>query len=119
MTSPQWDGVAGKRVVLTGATNGIGLAAAEALAAQGAQLAIVARDQARGEQAAGRARAAAPSPEAAVDVLIADLTTQAEVRRLAASIAARYSAVDVLVNNAGAMFNARRVTGDGIERTWP
>jgi NAD(P)-dependent dehydrogenase (short-subunit alcohol dehydrogenase family) len=118
MTSPQWDGVAGKRVVLTGATNGIGLAAAEALAAQGAQLAIVARDQARGEQAAGRARAAAPSPEAAVDVLIADLTTQAEVRRLAASIAARYSAVDVLVNNAGAMFNTRRVTGDGIERTW-
>ena len=118
MTSPQWDGVAGKRVVLTGATNGIGLAAAEALAAQGAQLAIVARDQARGEQAAARARAAAPGPETTVDVLLADLTSQAEVRRLAASIAARYPAVDVLVNNAGAMFNTRRVTGDGIEQTW-
>ena len=118
MTSPQWDGVAGKRVVLTGATNGIGLAAAEALAAQGAQLAIVARDQARGEQAAARARAAAPSPETTVDVVLADLTSQAEVRRLAASIAARYPAVDVLVNNAGAMFNTRRVTGDGIEQTW-
>ena len=53
-----------------------------------------------------------------VDVLLADLTSQAEVRRLAASIAARYPAVDVLVNNAGAMFNTRRVTGDGIEQTW-
>jgi NAD(P)-dependent dehydrogenase (short-subunit alcohol dehydrogenase family) len=118
MTPLQWEGVAGKRVVLTGSTNGIGLAAAEALAARGAQLTIVARDQVRGEQAAGRARAAATSPEATVDVLLADLTSQAEVRRLAASIAARYPAVDVLVNNAGAMFNTRRVTADGIEQTW-
>jgi NAD(P)-dependent dehydrogenase (short-subunit alcohol dehydrogenase family) len=118
MTSLQWDGVTGKRVVLTGATNGIGLAAAEALAAHGAQLAIVARDQARGEHAAARARAAAPSPETTVDVVLADLTSLTEVRRLAASIAARYPAVDVLVNNAGAMFNTRRVTGDGIEQTW-
>ncbi len=118
MTSPPWDGVAGKRVVLTGGTNGIGLAAAEALAARGALVAIVARDQARGEQAAGRARAAAPGPTTTVDVLLADLTSQAEVRRLAASIAARYPEVDVLVNNAGAMFNTRRVTADGIEQTW-
>ncbi len=118
MSSQQWDGVAGKRVVITGATNGIGLAAAEALAARGALLAIVARDQLRGEEAARRARAAAATPEATVDVLLADLTSQAEVRRLAAEISARYSAVDVLVNNAGAMFNARRVTTDGIEQTW-
>ena len=63
MTSPQWDGVAGKRVVLTGGTNGIGLAAAEALAARGAQLAIVARDQTCGERAAARGSCRRPGAE--------------------------------------------------------
>jgi NAD(P)-dependent dehydrogenase (short-subunit alcohol dehydrogenase family) len=113
----EWTGVAGKRVVMTGATNGIGLAAAEELAALGAELTIVARSPERAAMAVGRIRetaAGAPVPE----VLIADLSSQAEVRRLAAELLDRHGRIDVLVNNAGAMFRARRLTVDGIEETW-
>jgi len=53
-----------------------------------------------------------------VDVLEADLSSQADVRRLAVEIASRYERVDVLVNNAGALFGARRITADGVEQTW-
>jgi NAD(P)-dependent dehydrogenase (short-subunit alcohol dehydrogenase family) len=110
-------GVGGRRVVLTGATNGIGLAAAEALAARGAQLAIVARSEARADEAVTRIRAAA-EPGATVDVLIADLASQSSVRRLAGEILDRFPRLDVLVNNAGAIFASRRLTEDGIEATW-
>jgi NAD(P)-dependent dehydrogenase (short-subunit alcohol dehydrogenase family) len=108
--------VAGKQVVVTGGTNGIGLAAAEALAARGANLALVARDKDRGEAAAARARAA--SSGGVVDVVVADLSSQADVRRLAAEIGSRYDRVDILVNNAGALFASRQLTVDGIEKTW-
>jgi len=109
-----WSGVAGKRVVITGATNGIGLAAAEGLAAKGALLTIVARDQERGRVAAARV-----SPgDAEVGVLVADLASQAAVRRLAAEILERSPRVQVLVNNAGAVHTRRRLTEDGIELTW-
>jgi NAD(P)-dependent dehydrogenase (short-subunit alcohol dehydrogenase family) len=113
----EWTGVAGKRVVMTGATNGIGLAAAQELAALGAELTIVARSQERAALALERIRGAAenaPAPE----VAIADLSSQAEVRRLAAELLDRYERIDVLVNNAGAMFRTRRLTVDGIEETW-
>ena len=53
-----------------------------------------------------------------VDVVAADLSSQADVRRLAAEIASRYDRVDILVNNAGAIFASRQLTGDGIEQTW-
>src|SRR5438309_3901840 len=99
-----WTGVRGKQVVITGATNGIGLAAAEALAALGAKLAIVGRSRARTDAAAARIRSAAGG-EAVVDVLVADLASQASVRGLAAEILGRYSRVEVLANNAGAMVN--------------
>jgi NAD(P)-dependent dehydrogenase (short-subunit alcohol dehydrogenase family) len=102
--------------VLTGGSNGIGLAAAEGLAARGANVALVARDKARGEAAAARARAGAPG--AAVDVLVADLSSQADVRRLAAEVGSRYERVDVLANNAGAIFASRKITVDGVEQTW-
>ena len=108
--------VAGKRVVVTGGTNGIGLAAAAALAARGANLALVARDKDRGEAAAARARAA--SSGGVGDVVVADLSSQADVRRLAAEIGSRYDRVDILVNNAGALFASRQLTVDGIEKTW-
>ena len=108
----EWTGVTGKRVVLTGATNGIGLAAAEGLAALGAELTIVARSPERAATAVERIRGAAgdaPVPE----VVTADLSSQAEVRRLAAQLLDRHERIDVLVNNAGAMFRARQLTVDG------
>lgn len=106
-----WTGARGKRVILTGGTGGIGLAAARQLAGLGAELTIVGRSAQRAEQAS----ASIPRP---VDVLIADLSSQREVRQLAAELLWRYPRVDVLINNAGAMFGSRRTSVDGIELTW-
>ena len=106
-----------KQILITGATNGIGLAAGEALAALGANLAIVGRSQTRTRIASARIRAAA-GREATVATFIADLSSQASVRRLAAEVLARYPKLDVLVNNAGAMYGTRQLTKDGIELTW-
>jgi NAD(P)-dependent dehydrogenase (short-subunit alcohol dehydrogenase family) len=106
----------GKTCVITGATSGIGLAAAEALAARGARLALIARDRARGEAALARVRAAAPDVRATVHY--ADLLRMGEVRRLGADLLAAYPRIDALVNNAGALFQHREVTEDGLERTF-
>jgi NAD(P)-dependent dehydrogenase (short-subunit alcohol dehydrogenase family) len=111
----EWTGVRDKRVLITGATRGIGLAGAQALARRGARLTIVARDDARAAEAVAIIEGEGGSK---VDVLHADLSLQASVRALATEALDRYPRIDVLVNNAGAMFATRSVTTDGIERTW-
>jgi len=108
--------VQGKVCVITGATSGIGLAAASALAARGADLALVGRDPKRGEAVLERLRAQTPGLRAAMHY--ADLSRLDEVRRLAQELLAAYPRIDVLINNAGALFQRREVTTDGLERTF-
>lgn len=106
----------GKVVVITGATSGIGQVAAERLAEQGARIVLVARNRARAETTLARLRERAPGT--AHGVHYADLSRLSEMRRVAREIAEAEPRIDVLINNAGAMFNARRVTEDGIELTF-
>lgn len=106
----------GKVVVITGATSGIGQIAAERLADMGARLVIVARDRARGEPLLAKLDSAAPGRGHVVHY--ADLSRLADVKRVANEIAAAEQRVDVLINNAGAMFSRRGVTPDGLERTF-
>src|SRR4051812_20866978 len=103
-------------VVLTGATRGIGRAAAVELARQGAELGIVGRDEARVRATAEEARAAGGG--ATVHEHVADLAEMDEVRRLAAELLESYPRIDVLANNAGAMFTSRHLTSDGFEQTF-
>lgn len=104
----------GRTVVVTGATAGIGRVACARLAAMGASLALVARDRAKAEAlAADLQRRGAP----AVSVHIADLSRVSDVRRVAAELAA-LPRIDVLLNNAGAIFNRRIMTEEGFERTF-
>src|SRR5688572_26617070 len=107
--------MAGRTVLVTGGTGGIGKATALGLAAMGAHLAITGRDPERAEQAAREIRAAGGG---LVDVFVADLSAQAEVRRLAEQILQRLARIDVLVNNVGGYWNTRHVTADGLERTF-
>jgi retinol dehydrogenase-12 len=103
-------------VVLTGATRGIGRAAAIEIARQGAELALVGREPERVRAVAGEA--AATGGGAPVHEHVADLTSMAEVRALAEDLLARYEHIDVLANNAGALFASRGVTSEGFERTF-
>jgi NAD(P)-dependent dehydrogenase (short-subunit alcohol dehydrogenase family) len=106
----------GKVCVITGATSGIGLVAAEQLAAMGARLVLVGRDKARGEAAIARIKRRTAGAE--IRIHYADLSRLVEMSRLGSEIAAVEPRIDVLLNNAGAMFAARRVTEDGLERTF-
>lgn len=103
-------------VLLTGATRGIGQAAAIALATRGAEVAIVGRDPERVKAVADQARRAGAT--APIHEHVADLTLMSEVRALADDVHERYPQVDVLANNAGAVFASRQLTHDGFERTF-
>ena len=106
----------GKTVVMTGATSGIGEVAAAVLAKAGARIVLVARDPARAEAVLARLRAA--NPDAVHAVHFADLSRLREMKHVAAEVAAAEPRIDVLVNNAGAVFPRRELTEDGLERTF-
>jgi NAD(P)-dependent dehydrogenase (short-subunit alcohol dehydrogenase family) len=105
-----------KVIVITGATSGIGQVAAEKLAAMGARIVQVARDKERGQAAMARLKEIAPG--IGHTIYYADLLRLAEMKRVAAEIAQAEPRIDVLMNNAGAMFGTRQLTGDGLERTF-
>jgi NAD(P)-dependent dehydrogenase (short-subunit alcohol dehydrogenase family) len=103
-------------VVLTGATRGIGRAAAVELVRRGAEVALVGRESDRVREVADEAVAAGGG--APVHQHVADLLLMSEVRRLAEELRERYPRIDVLANNAGALFASRQVTAEGFERTF-
>jgi retinol dehydrogenase 12 len=106
----------GKTCIITGATSGIGRSAAEALAAMGARIVMVARDKQRGESTLAKLRDRFPAGGHSIHY--ADLLRLAEVKRVAVDIAAAEPRIDVLLNNAGAMFARRKITPEGCERTF-
>jgi NAD(P)-dependent dehydrogenase (short-subunit alcohol dehydrogenase family) len=99
----------GKAVAITGASSGIGLETARGLAAMGARIIAIVRDKAKAEAAL------ADIPH---DVVVADLFSLGEVRAAAAEIRRRFSRLDVLINNAGAIYFKRELTIDGFEKTF-
>lgn len=105
----------GRVCLVTGATQGIGLVTARELTRMGAEVTIVGRDPARSEAARQAIRSATSR---SIDVLLADLSHMAEVRRVAAEFRAKHDRLDVLVNNAGAMHTTRKVTAEGLEMTF-
>lgn len=105
-----------KTCVITGATGGIGFEAAARLGAQGARLVLIGRKRQKGDAALQRLRAMIPSVKA--EMHYADLAQPDEIVRLASAVLASASRIDILLNNAGALFARREVTRDGLERTF-
>jgi len=105
-----------KTVLITGGTGGIGRATAIGLSSLGARVGITGRDRARAQAAAAAITRASGNP--AVDVFVADMSSQAEVRRLAGEVLATYPRLDVLLNNVGGFWANRHVTADGLEHTF-
>ena len=106
----------GKLVLVTGATNGIGKATALELATMGANVVIVGRNLDKTRATVDEIKATSQNP--AIEMLQADLSSMREVRILAQEFTSRYDHLDVLVNNAGAVFGARQETVDGYEMTF-
>ena len=105
----------GKVCLVTGATSGIGAVTAHALAQQGATVVVVARHVERGTATVRHIMQ--ETGKAQVELLLADLSVQAQVRQLAAAFQQRFDRLDVLLNNAGALFIQRLLSADGLEMT--
>ncbi|WP_276605576.1 SDR family oxidoreductase [Deinococcus sp. Arct2-2] len=105
-----------KTVLITGATNGIGKVAALELARQGFRVLITSRDEAKGRQVLGELQAR--SRDAAPELFVGDLSSMADVRRVALEVTAAHPRLDVLINNAGGLFDRRLLTADGFEYTF-
>jgi NAD(P)-dependent dehydrogenase (short-subunit alcohol dehydrogenase family) len=101
--------------IVTGANNGIGFETAKALAVQGKRVVMICRSRERGEAARQKIAAAAGRTP---DLLLADLSLQAQVKQVAAQFRAKYDRLDVLVNVAGFSWNERAETSEGFERTF-
>lgn len=110
------DDLRDKRVLVTGATAGIGKETARALARLGAHVVIVGRNPSKTQSVLEEIRGALPG--ARIDALVADLSSMAQVRRLGDEYRAKYGALHVLVNNAGGLQLKREVTVDGLELTF-
>jgi len=106
----------GKRVLITGATNGIGKVSALALAKKGAEVIIVGRNPQKTERVLNELKIESGSQK--LDMMIADLSSIEEIRKLAAEFLSKYDSLDVLLNNAGAMFNEYQKSADGLEMTF-
>jgi NAD(P)-dependent dehydrogenase (short-subunit alcohol dehydrogenase family) len=107
--------LSGKVAVVTGASSGIGVEIARGLASKGARVGMVCRDRARSEPVREAVAAETGQP---VDLFLADLSSLAQVRRVAAELLAAYPRLDVLVNNAGAVFGRKTMSVDGIEMSF-
>jgi NAD(P)-dependent dehydrogenase (short-subunit alcohol dehydrogenase family) len=106
----------GKTVLISGATNGIGKQTALELARMGAQVVIIGRNKAKTEETLREIQTATDNQN--VHALIADLSSMAEVRRVADDFKRQFSELDVLLNNAGGVFSTRQETVDGYEMTF-
>ena len=110
------DTMHGKICLVTGGTNGIGKATAQALAQMGATVVIVGRNASKTAQLVEEIRASSGNKN--VDLLLADLSSQQEVRKLAEEFKSKYSHLHILLNNAGGYFLKRQLSVDGIEMTF-
>jgi len=116
MPEPVRADLAGRTCLVTGASGGIGLAAARELARLGARVVLAVRSPERGEAARRAIQAATGS--AAVELAAVDLSSQASIRAFARGLGRRLDRLDVLVNNAGVWTSRKRRSADGIELTW-
>ena len=106
----------GKRILITGATTGIGKQAALELATMGAELVIVGRDEIKTRKVSIDIKRT--SGNSNVDLLVADLSSIDEIRRIAADYREKYQRLDILLNNAGASFSQFQTSVDGYEMTF-